>query len=402
MTEFAYKAITSTGTVLQGEIQAENKQTAIEELRSQGMTPLVIKEKNYFSLFRLWSVRKAVSQHHIVYFTEQLATMLKAGLPIERALQLSIILSSHVGLKAHLEATLAEVRDGTSFSEALEHRSNFVSKLYISMVRAGETGGNLANSLEYLSSYLSRARDLQQGLVSAMIYPAILLVMAVGSVIALLTFVVPSFAPRLEELGDNMPTITQIVLDGGAFLQNYWWLLIVIIIISIMTSQQVLSKPSSKLRFDNWLLKGGKLSDLLVKMETARFSRTLGSLLTNGVPIIQGLMLSSEVINNTAFLLDIKKISKEVKSGRSLADAISNIDYFPQMALQMLFVGQETGKLGQVLIKMADNYDREIQITINRLLSILVPLLILVMSAIIAIIVISILLAILSVNDLFS
>ncbi len=401
MAEFTYKAITSAGGITHASMSADSQQEVLAALQQRGMTPLNIQHKSHFSLQQWWLSRKSVGQNHIALFTQQLATMLNAGLPIERALQLLVTLTQHRELKVHLEDILADVRDGVALSTALENRSRLVSKLYISMIRAGETGGALGKTLLGLSDYLNRAQDLQRGLVSAMIYPIILLVMAVGSVIALLTFVVPSFTPMFEELGDDMPTITQVVLGGGAFLQQYWWLLILFVLTSIIGSQHLLAKPENRLRFDRWLLNSRKVGDLLVKMETARFARTLGALMTNGVPILRALSLAAEVINNTAFVAAIKEVVDEVKTGRPLADAMKEINYFPEMALQMLVVGEETGQVDTILLKVADTYDKEVQVTTDRLLNILVPVMILALSTIIATIVISILLAILSVNDLF-
>ncbi|MFT7389342.1 MAG: general secretion pathway protein F [Candidatus Endobugula sp.] len=401
MTEFIYKAINPSGSISQGTVVGDNEGDVITTLQQQGLSPLSIKAKNHFSLNQLWKARKSVGSNHIVLFTQQLATMLNAGLTIERALQLLTDLTRHKQLKAHQVAILAQVRDGVDLSTALESRSGLVSKLYISMVRAGENGGALATTLQSLSEYLSRAQDLQRGLVSALIYPLILLIMAVLSVIALLTFVVPSFAPMFEELGDDMPTITQVVLGGGAFLQQYWWLLIALVIFCIMAGQQWLAKSDNRQRFHRWLLGLSKVGDLIAKMETARFTRTLGSLLTNGVPILRALPLAAEVVNNTAFISDLKIVTNEVKTGRSLSEAMSDLVYFPDMAQQMLIVGQETGHLESILLKIADTYDKEVKVTTDRLLSILVPVMILVLSVVIATIVISILLAILSVNDLF-
>lgn len=401
MTIYNYKAITLAGEIKQGNIEAENEQEAISALQQQGMTLLDIDAKNYFSLAQLWQERKSVNQKDIVIFTQQLATMLNAGLTVERALQLLIALTDHRELKRHLEAVLVEVRDGVALSSALENRSRMVSKLYISMVRSGETGGALASATQHLADYLERAQHLQRGLVSALIYPAILLIMAILSVIVLLTFVVPSFAPMFEELGDNMPGITQVVLGVGDFLQHYWWLLVTFLIIGIMGSRQLLSNANRRLYFHYWLLRQKLWGDIIVKMETARFTRTLGSLLYNGVSILRALALASEVIHNAAFEKDLKKVAEQVKAGRTLTDSMLKIDYFPVLALQMLVVGQETGQLANMLIKIADIYDNEVQVTTDRLLGILVPVLILALSALIAVIVISILLAILSVNDLF-
>ena len=401
MTEFSYKAITVNGEVSQGTIDASSEPEAISKLQQNGLSPLEIRHSSRFSLQQLWQLRKNVGQAPLTLFTQQLSTMINAGLPLERALQLLSTLTQHPGLKVHLNAILDQVRDGVALSSAFESRSRLVSKLYISMIRAGEMGGTLGKTLANLSDYLVRTQDLKRSLVSALIYPAILLIMAIASVITLLVFVVPSFSPMFEELGSNMPAITSIVLGGGAFLQSYWWLLIIVLICILVGIRQQLSQAKKRLRFHRWLLQQKKLGDLLAKMETARFARTLGALLVNGVPILRGLSLASDVVENTDFSLAIKNAMVKVKTGKSLAEALEDISYFPDMALQMLIVGQETGQVGSILLNIADTYDIEVKTTTDRLLNLLVPVLILLLSLVVATIVISILLAILSVNDLF-
>ncbi|MGK0410354.1 MAG: general secretion pathway protein F [Shewanella psychromarinicola] len=401
MSDFFYKAISTTGEVKQGTINADDQQGVVAWLQSQRLSPLVIKPNHSWSIVPLLHYRQRVKMADIVAFTQQLATMLNAGLPMERALQLLLKMNRQPAMQHHLDSIIAKVRDGESLSNALESCKNLVPTLYISMIRAGETGGTLGTTLQSLSDYLNRAQDLQRSIVSALIYPAILLIMAVASVIALLVFVIPSFEPMFAELGSDMPTITQIVIGSGAFLQDYWWALIIIILLGLTGIRQQLANPTSRLRFHAWLLNNKTIGDLLVKMETARFARTLSALTANGVPILRSLSLSSDVLNNTAFTRDIKQLIQAVKTGQSLAEALNKIPYFPAMALQMLTVGEETGEISQMLAKIADNYDKEVKTTMDRLLSLLVPVMILLLSAIIATIVISILLAILSVNNLF-
>lgn len=401
MAEFSYKAINAGHAIIKGDIAAANEQEVLDKLCAQGLVPLSIQQANYFSLKQLWQARHNVNQTQIVLFTQQLATMLNAGLPIEKALELLSKMMHHPAMKEHIDYILAQVRDGVSFSAALESRSHLVPTLYISMVRAGETGGTLASTLQSLSDYLSGAQDLQRHIISALIYPAILLLMAIASVMALLTFVVPSFEPMFAELGGEMPAITQIVIGSGAFIESYWWLLLTLTTVGLMVIRYQLSQADKRQYFHRRLIQSKKLGDLLVKIETARFARTLSALIYNGVPILRGLSLSAEVMQNTAFIAAIKEAANEVKTGKSMAEALSAIPFFPAMALQMLVVGEETGEMSSMLLKIADTYDKEVKVTMERLLNLLVPMMILLLSALIATIVISILLAILSVNDLF-
>ena len=268
------------------------------------------------------------------------------------------------------------------------------------MVTAGEIGGTLDNTLERLSDYLERSKDLKDSVISAMIYPIILLVMAVGSLILLLAFVIPQFTPIFEELGGELPLLTKIVLAAGTLLQNFWWAIIAIIAVAAVWFRQMLANPVRRLRWDGWVIKLRWVGDLVTKLETARLSRTLGTLLTNGVPLLAALSIARNVVANTVMKQNVVAATKQVQTGGSLARNLAKTKNFPAFALQMVSVGEETGQLDQMLIKVANAYDREVRITVDRLLALLVPVMTLLLAGMIGMIVMSILLAILSINEL--
>jgi general secretion pathway protein F len=268
------------------------------------------------------------------------------------------------------------------------------------MVRAGEVGGTLDVTLARLSEYLERSRDLRESIVTALIYPIMLLLLAAGSLILLLVYVIPQFTPIFEELGGDLPFITKMVLGVASFLQNFWWLIAVAVAAFAWWFRRMLADAEKRFIWDGRLLATRWVGDLVAKMETARLTRTLGTLLTNGVPLLSALSIARNVISNTVLRKDVSDASREVKTGGSLARALAKGERFPRLALQMISVGEETGQLDVMLMKVADAYDTDVRNTIDRLLSVFTPVVTLLLAVLIGTIVLSILMAMLSVNDL--
>jgi general secretion pathway protein F len=268
------------------------------------------------------------------------------------------------------------------------------------MVRAGEVGGTLDVTLARLSDYLERSRELKESVISALIYPVLLLLLAAGSLILLLVYVIPQFTPIFEELGGDLPTITKIVLGFGSILQNFWWLLAILVGLGVWWFRRMLADQERRFVWDTRVLAMKWVGDLVAKMETARLTRTLGTLLTNGVPLLSALSIARNVIGNTVLRKDVSDAAREVKTGGGLARNLARAEHFPRLALQMISVGEETGQLDTMLMKVSDTYDNEVRNTIDRLLSIFTPVVTLLLAVLIGTIVLSVLLAILSVNDL--
>ena len=268
------------------------------------------------------------------------------------------------------------------------------------MVRAGEVGGTLDVTLLRLTDYLERSRDLKDSVVSALIYPILLLVLAAGSLILLLVYVIPQFTPIFEELGGDLPLITKIVLglalscriSGGRWCWSTFW--------SSCSSAACWPIQTRRFTWDGRVLSMRWVGDLVAKIETARLRRTLGTLLTNGVPLLAALSIARNVVNNTVLRKDVGDAAREVKTGGGLAQNLAKGGRFPRLALQMISVGEETGQLDTMLMKVSDTYDMEVRKTIDRLLSIFTPVVTLLLAVMIGTIVLSVLLAILSINDL--
>ena len=323
-----------------------------------------------------------------------------AGLPLDRSLQVLLELSENDRIRRTVTDIRDRVREGGSLSEALEAQHGTFSRLFINMVTAGEIGGTLDQTLERLSDYLERSKELKDSVISAMIYPVLLVVLAAGSLVLLLVYVIPQFTPIFEELGGDLPLITKMVLAVGGVLQNFWWGLIALGVAAVLWFRNMLADPPRRKAWDLRVLETRWVGDLVAKIETARLTRTLGTLLVNGVPLLAALSIARNVLTNTALQQDVQDTAREVKTGGGLARNLGREGRFPRLALQMISVGEETGMLDEMLLKVSDTYDREVRNTIDRLLSVFTPVVTLLLAIMIGTIVLSVLLAILSINDL--
>jgi len=399
---FEYKAVAPSGETVQGTMEAASLELVILKLQEAGNIPLQAQESGAggFSLAGFSLGRRGMNSREVGEFTQQLSTLLVAGLPLDRSLQVMLDLSENDRVKRTIAEIRDRVREGGSLSDALDEQHGAFNRLFVNMVRAGEVGGTLDSTLSRLTDYLERSRDLKDSVVSALIYPVMLLVLAAGSLILLLVYVIPQFAPIFEELGGDLPLITKIVLGVGSILQNFWWLIALLVAAAVWQFRRMLADTKKRFAWDSRVLSLKWVGDLVAKMETARLTRTLGTLLTNGVPLLSALSIARNVISNTVLRRDVNGATHEVKTGGSLARALAKGERFPRLALQMISVGEETGRLDTMLMKVADTYDMEVRNTIDRLLSIFTPVVTLLLAVLIGTIVLSILVAILSVNDL--
>jgi general secretion pathway protein F len=399
---FEYKAVAPSGETVQGTMEAATLDMVILKLQEAGNLPLQAREagKGLFSLSALRFSRRGMNAREVGQFTQQMSTLLGAGLPLDRSLQVLIDLSENDRIKASVTNIRDRVREGGSLSDALEGQHGSFGRLYVNMVRAGEVGGTLDITLARLTEYLERSRELKESIVSALIYPILLLLLAAGSLILLLVYVIPQFTPIFEELGGDLPTITKMVLAVGSVLQNFWWALILIAFLAVTQFRRMMEDEEKRFRWDGRVLSMKWVGDLIGKIETARLARTLGTLLSNGVPLLSALSIARNVIGNTVLRKDLSDAAREVKTGGGLARNLDKSGRFPRLAVQMTSVGEETGQLETMLMKVADTYDQEVRNTIDRLLSIFTPVVTLLLAVMIGTIVLSVLVAILSINDL--
>jgi len=395
MPVFAYRATTIEGTIVEGVIEAVDEGSAIERLKNTGHIPLKIatpKEGIKKKLF----LKSPKSD--LLTFTTELSALLTAGLPLDRSLNILSDISESREMKNVVQSILKSIREGSSFSDALQRHPRVFPRLYVNMIRAGEAGGVLDVVLEKLNEFLESSKALKDYVVSVMIYPAILVLTSGVSIIVLLTFVLPKFSVIFDELGGALPLPTQMLLTFSNALKSYWWIFLSAAIVGWIIFKNYTKSDAGRYRWDAVKLK--LIGDVIRKLETARFCRTLGTLLKSGVPLLQALNNAKDVINNQVIASAIDNVSAGAKEGKGIAVPLSDTSVFPQLALSMIKVGEETGQLDTMLLKVADAYETSLNVAIKRFMSLLEPVLILTMGLIIAFIIISILMAIFSIIEL--
>ncbi len=404
MPQFSYKAVSATGQMLEGQMEARDQAAVVERLHATGSLPVRVEPVRAGApgglLAQLWRPARSVSQKEVGVVTQELATLVRAGLPLDRALEIMIGIAENERVERVLASIQEDVRGGSALAAALEAQGGAFSRLYISMIRAGEAGGALDTVLDRLAEYLERAKALKDSVLSALIYPTILLLVAVASVVLLLVKVIPSFAQMFKDMGAALPLPTQIVMAAGELLTGYWWALLLAVAAVVIIMRRQLSHPAKRRRWDRRLLRWPLVGDLVAKVEVARFSRTLGTLVGNGVPLLTALSIVRETLGNQIMMEEVATAAEGLKSGRGLAEPLAAAGVFPPLAVHMIRVGEETGRLEEMLLQVANTYDREVQTAVKRLLAILEPVLILGLAVIIAGIIMSVLVAILGVNDL--
>ena len=401
---YRYKAVAPTGEAQEGEMEGLGQSAVVERLQEMGLIPIRVEEAAASadtgsagkSLFR----KNRISQADIAVFTQEIATLLRAGLPLDRSLGILIGLSANPQVLQLLTQVRNDVRGGAALSAAMEAQTGVFSRFYLNMIRAGEAGGALDVVLQRLSEFMERSKELRETVKSALIYPAILIGVAVLSIAVLLVWVVPQFTQMFEESGKALPLPTQIVIAAGDIVQHYWWVLILgaIGIYSWFAGQ--LRQAETRYRWDKRFLALPLVGDLVAKLEVARFARTLGTLVGNGVTLLTALSIAKETLSNTVISASLGIVANQLKEGQGLGKPLMETGLFPKLAVHMVMVGEETGRLQEMLIRIADVYDREVQNAVKRMLALMEPVLILGLGLVIGGIIMSVLVAILSVNDL--
>ncbi|MEO8672538.1 MAG: type II secretion system F family protein [Tahibacter sp.] len=399
MALFRYKAVTPAGETLEGQMEAVSTEEVIAKLQDAGNIPLDARATDTAesaSLFAALFKKSSFSAAQVVQFTQQLATLLGAGQPLDRGLQILLELPESDKAKRMLERIRDTVRSGAPLSDALEAEHGVFSRLYVNMVRAGEAGGSLDETLRRLADYLERTRALRGNVINAMIYPAFLIGMVFMSMMILLIYVVPQFVPMFKDMDVEMPLITQVVFGIGAVLQNFWWLIVIGLVMGAAWLRKQYAGTETRLKLDQRLLKLRVAGDVILKVETARLARTLGTLLKNGVPLLAALAIGRNVMSNMALAEAVEQATEEVKRGTGLGYALSQSKRFPKLALQMVSVGEESGELDGMLLKVAETFDVEVKNTLDRLLAALVPVTTIVMTVMVAMIMMAIILPIMN------
>ncbi len=395
MAIFSYRATTMEGTIVEGAIEASDEKSAIERLKNTGVIPLRVAAPEE-------GIKKRIilrsSKVNLLTFTTELATLLGAGLPLDRSLNILSSISESKDMKNIVESILKSIREGSSFSDALQRHPKLFPRLYINMIRAGETGGVLDVVLDKLNEFLESSKELKEHIFSVMIYPTILIITGGISIIVLLTYVLPKFSVIFAELGGSLPLPTQILLTFSNILKSYWWIVLSVLITGWIIFRNYIKSDTGRYKWDAFKLK--MMGEVIRKLETARFCRTLGTLLKSGVPLLQALNNARDVISNKVIASAIDAVSAGAKEGKGIAIPLSDADAFPPLALSMIKVGEETGQLDNMLLKVASTYEKSLNTAIKRFVSLLEPAMILIMGLFIGFIVISMLVAIFSITEL--
>jgi len=370
-------------------------------LHDLGYIPLRIasKEEQEVSQSSFFLPRR-VGIKNLLVFTQELSTLVAAGLPIDRSLNILEALTENRRLKVVVRDVLKRIEEGTSLAEALGHHPQIFSRLFVNMIKAGETGGFLETILARLGRYLQSTKETREYLISVMIYPLILTIVSGASITILVTFVIPRFARIFSDLGQAIPLPTQIMLSLSHYFKDYWWAGLGAILLIYFGLRIYIQNEERKWHWDRFKLRWPIFGSLIQKVEVARFSRTLGTLLQSGVPILPALNLVQEISQNQAISRSIVHVRERLREGKGVAKALEETRVFPPLAVHMLSVGEETGRLDEMLDKVAASYEEDIQTTVKRLVSFLEPLIILVMGAVVGFIVIAMLLAVFSINEI--
>jgi general secretion pathway protein F len=402
MPEFLYKATTLGGETVEGLMDGKDEESIIQGLHRLGYIPIRItsaQEKR--PSLRLSSfLPQRVGVKNLLIFTQELSTLLSAGLPLDRSLGILGTLTENERLSEAVKDILKRIEGGNSLAEALGNHPRIFPKLYVNMVKAGESGGFLEVILSRLAQYLQSTKEIRDYLISVMIYPLILMMVSGVSIVILMTFVIPRFARIFSDMGQAIPLSTQIMLSISYSIKSYWWIGLGIILMIYLGLRIYNQDEERRLRWDKFKLRWVAIGDLIKKVEVARFSRTLGTLIQSGVSILPALNLVKEISQNRVISRSIAYVHDRLREGKAISKSLEEAGVFPPLAVHLISVGEETGKLDAMLIKVAESYEENVRNTIKRFVSLLEPLIILVMGAVVGFIVISMLLAIFSINEI--
>ena len=407
MATYSYKAADSSGKIVTGVLEADEEKKVVAELQTLGLIPIRIAltkgngkrlglnvSEQFLSLFF------GVSSKDVMVFTQDLATLLEAGLPVDRALTLLIESAEKDRFKMVVNDILKTVQGGGYLSDALAKHPRAFTSFYVSMARAGEAGGVLEAVLSRLGEFLESAQELKDYIKSAMVYPIFLVGVGGVSIIVLLTFVIPKFSIIFSDMGQAIPLSTQLLLGVSELLQSYWWAILTLLGAGYFFIGKYINTPAGRLKFDRKKMNFPVVGDLIKKIEVARFARTLGTLTKSGVPILQALTLVKDIMGNKVISAAMENVYSRVKEGDRLSKPLRDTGIFPPLAIQMITVGEETGRLDRMLLRVAESYEKMVRNTVKRLISLLEPAMILLMGLVVGFVVVSMLMAVFSMNEM--
>ena len=407
MATYFYQATDTAGEIIEGDIEASDYNVAVQKVRSLNYFPIkVTQEEPDTSFFKKWKAPTTqafsfskVSSYELMNFTQQLATLISSKLTLDKSLTVTTQLTEKETTREMFQDIQKRVHAGSSFADSLAAYPKVFSKMYINMVRAGEMGGVLDVVLTRLADFLENSEETKSKIVNAMIYPAILIAAGGIAIVVLMTFVVPTLSEVFEGSEAAMPFITRILLNTSAVMNQYWWPLGIGFIAVILALRLFLKSDFGRNLWDRMILKLPIFGDLVRKIEMSRFSQTMSTLLNSGVPVLQSLTIVQSVINNRVIASAMTPLQEALKSGQGLSRPLQKSKTFPPLAVHMIMVGEETGELENMLTKVANTYDKEVDNAIQRALKLLGPILVLSIGGSIILVVFSILFGMMEVTN---
>lgn len=397
---FHFRAVASDGKLRTGTLSAESQRGAAAELRRQGLNPVYVGLEQQKSF--QWKMPQFGGGHKrksVLFFTQEISTLLNSGIPLDRALQIATELTERSEFKLVIQDVLRVLKGGRSLGDSLAAHPAYFSELYVNMVRAGEASGSLAQVFERLAEFERTRDDLRNYIIGSMVYPALLSIVGLGSILVLMYFVVPRFASVFESGQLKMPLPTKIMLEVSAFLRTWGWVGLAGAVAGVGGLNAYIGTPSGRMWWDAFRLRIPVLGLALRKAETARFARAMATLVANSVPLVQSIGITRAILNNRRIANSLDIVAQGVKRGEGIAEPLRRAGEFPPLAAHLLSVGEETGKLDAMFSRMADIYETETRDAIKRFTSLFEPIIILVMGVIVGALILSMLVAITSINE---
>jgi type IV pilus assembly protein PilC len=381
-TTYVWKGKTAAGDIISGETQAGSRADLILSLKKKRVTMTSAKEKSKGLKLSLTGER-GVSTKDLAVFTRQFSTMINSGLPLVQCLDILSKQAEKDNFRKLITQTMRDVEAGSTLADALARHPAVFTDLYVNMVEAGEAGGVLDVILARLASYLEKMDSLKRKIKSAMMYPTVVLVVTIAATAFMLVFIIPTFAKMYSDFGGELPAPTRIVMALSSFLRTKWWLLGGMLAGAFFTVKKYHSTQDGKATIDRMLLRIPVLGDVLLKASIARFTRTLGTLVSSGVPILEGLDITAKAAGNTMVKNAVLKTRASISSGQTIAGPLRDSEVFPPMVVQMISVGEETGALDEMLSKVADFYDDEVDSAVDAMTSVIEPIMIVMMGGVV-------------------
>jgi len=404
MGTFEYSAVDGSARTIQGSLEAADEKAVIGWLRESGYLPVRIEPRHNRSarsaLGHLGRLGRRPTRQDVLTFTQQFHSLLAAGLEVDRSLLILGDLAENKRMQLVIQQLLTDVQGGLSVADSLAKHPRVFSRFYVNMAKAGEAGGVLEAVVGRLAAFMESTKAIRDEVLSALLYPLLVMAVGGGAIFILLDFVIPRFAGLFAESGQLLPVSTRVLLAISAFTTSYWWIAAGVLLLVVLGVRGYIQTEEGKAVWDLAILRLPVFGRLIRELETTRFARTFGTLLQSGVPVLTALRIVAETVGNAAIARTLPLLAERVKRGEGIAGALKAAEAFPAMAVHMTRVGEETGRLEEMLLRVADIYDVRVRTSIKRLLGLLEPLLILALGVIVGFIVVSMLLAIMSISDL--